>query len=533
MSKVLKYWGWGYENMPINPTTFEQLTYFIKSAFEIEQFERLEPIPIEQLDLRAPRFNLSTDLIDICSASTFDRARHSYGKSFRDIWRGLHGQFPNPPDYVAFPKSEKDIKKLMRFATNQNIALVPFGGGSSVVGGVEGTTDNRYQGFITVDMKHFNQILEVDKVSRCAHIQAGIFGPALEKGLKKEGLTLRHFPQSFEFSTLGGWIVTRSGGHFATLHTHIDEFVQNVRMVTPKGIMESRRLPGHGAGPSEERLITGSEGIFGIVTSAWMRVLKIPKYKATQTVNFAEFGQAVEAARSIAQSDLYPSNARLVDPMEAYNNGLGNGRSTVLILGFESHHHDVTHSMQAALKFCETYGGQWEQKDPNQKRNKKADVWKDAFLQAPYMRDELVKLGLIVETFETATTWTNFPTFHKNIKKAVMAAIQEHCEGKGFITCRFTHLYPDGPAPYYTVMAKGKTGLQLKQWDAIKKAASDAIIANSGTITHHHAVGRDHAAHYAKQRTEIFGSVLEAAKLRLDPEWVMNPGVLLEERSKE
>lgn len=530
MSKQLKYWGWGYENTPINSDSFQQLTSFIKMAFEIEQFEQLVPLPIEQLHLRTPRFELPADLKNLCSSETYDRARHSYGKSFRDVWRGLHGQFPNPPDYVAFPKTENDIVELMAFAKKNKISLVPFGGGSSVVGGVEGTTNEQYQGFITVNMKHFDQILEIDKTSRCAHIQAGIFGPDLEMGLKKEGLTLRHFPQSFEFSTLGGWIVTRSGGHFATLHTHIDEFLQNVRMVTPKGIMESRRLPGHGAGPSEERLITGSEGIFGIVTSAWMRVLEIPKYKAAQTVKFSSFNQAVEAARAVAQSGLYPSNARLVDAMEAFNNGLGDGRSTVLILGFESHHHEVNHWMQEALKCCETFGGQWEQKAPTQKRSKKADVWKNSFLQAPYMRDELIKLGLVVETFETATTWTNFPTFHKNIKKAVMAAIAEHCEGKGIVTCRFTHLYPDGPAPYYTVIAKGKSGLQLEQWDAIKQAASDAIIENGGTITHHHAVGRDHAAHYQQQRTEIFGSMLEAVKKQVDPEWVMNPGILLKEK---
>ena len=260
--------------------------------------------------------------------------------AFRDVWRGFHGHYPNPPDYVAFPTTETDIIQLMQFATENEVSLVPVGGGSSVVGGIEPTTNSRYQGVISVNMKHFDQILEVDKASRSAHIQAGIYGPALEAGLKPHGYTLRHYPQSFEFSTLGGWIATRAGGHFATLYTHIDEFVQSVTMVTPSGKLASRRLPGSGAGPSEERFYTGSEGILGIITSAWMRLQDIPKYKKTITVGFPTFEAGAEAARALAQSGLNPANARLIDRMEALTNGLGDGQSDVLIVGFESHQRD-------------------------------------------------------------------------------------------------------------------------------------------------------------------------------------------------
>ena len=274
-----KYWGWGYESETIDSTVLEQTKNMLQALFQIEKLENVQPIPLDQLTIRPSRFQLPASFQNYCSNSKADRATHSYGKSFRDVWRGLYGHFDNPPDYIAFPKTEGEILDLMRFATEEEIALIPFGGGSSVTGGVEPTKLADYQGVITVNMKHFDKILAIDKTSRSAHIQAGIFGPTLEFGLKKHGLTLRHFPQSFEFSTLGGWIATRSGGHFATLYTHIDEFVQSVRMVTPQGIMESRRLPGHGAGPSEERLVTGSEGIFGIITSAWMRLQDIPKFK--------------------------------------------------------------------------------------------------------------------------------------------------------------------------------------------------------------------------------------------------------------
>ncbi len=521
-----KYWGWGYESANIDAAIIAQTRAMLQTLFQVKKLENIQPIPLEKLTIRPSRFQLPISFHRYCSNTNADRAAHSYGKSFRDVWRGLHGYFDNPPDYVAFPKTEKEIQNLMDFASTEGISLIPFGGGSSVTGGVEPTKSTDYQGVVTVNMKYFNKILTIDKISRAAHIQSGIFGPALESGLKKHGLTLRHFPQSFEFSTLGGWIATRSGGHFATLYTHIDEFVQGIRMVTPQGIMESRRLPGHGAGPSEERLVTGSEGILGIITSAWMRLQDIPKFKLTKAVKFARFSEAVEATRLLAQSGLNPSNARLVDPMEAVSNGLGDGTSTMVIVGFESHHHPVNHWMKLALEICKEQGGQWEERKTENSRSEKADAWKNAFLKAPYLRDELMKSGFILETFETAITWDQFSIFHKKVKKATQEAVNKHC-GPGTVTCRFTHLYPDGPAPYYTVIAKGESGKQLAQWEAIKIAASTAIIENGGTITHHHAVGKDHQPYYARQQSKVFGKALRSIKRELDPQWILNPEVLI------
>jgi alkyldihydroxyacetonephosphate synthase len=345
--------------------------------------------------------------------------------------------------------------------------------------------------------------------------------------LKPYGLTLRHFPQSFEFSTLGGWIATRSGGHFATLYTHIDEFVQSVRMVTPSGIMQTRRLPGSGAGPSEERMVSGSEGIFGIITEAWMRLQDIPKFKMTQTVEYKKWEDAVEACRQLAQSGLNPSNARLIDPLEAVSNGLGDGMHTVLIVGFESSSGDVTEYMSQALRICKRNGGHWKLKTKNSNKSKKAEEWKKSFLQAPYLRDVFVRMGCVMETFETAVTWDQFPIFHKEILQRANAAMKEICGG-GIITCRFTHLYPDGPAPYYTIIAKGQTGREIEQWDAIKEIVSNALIEFGGTITHHHAVGKDHRKQYEKQRTDVFGRLLSVAKSELDPKWILNPDVLIQ-----
>lgn len=539
MTNQRKFWGWGYEDFPLSPAFVKQVKQMIQFSLGIKEFDEI-PVPkLADVRLPAPRFELPSHLTGIATADVFERASHSFGKAFRDIWRALHLQFDNPPDYVAFPKTEEDISQLMAFAAQEQIALIPFGGGSSVVGGVEPPRNGSFKGSISVDLKHFDQVLEVDTASRSARIQGGIFGPELERQLKPHGFSLRHYPQSFEFSTLGGWIATRAGGHFATLYTHIDDFVQSVRMVTPKGIMQTRRLPGSGAGPSEERLVLGSEGILGIITEAWVRLQSIPQYKQTQAIRFAKFDQAVAAVQEISQAGLYPSNARLVDPIEALGNRLGDGKSTVVILGFESHQHSVAPWMEEALKVCKKYGGLLKQstganlsgeiKNEKQKtsRDASADTWKDSFLQAPYLRDELIRMGLVVDTFETAIPWNRFATFHKRLKEVALETIKKHC-GKGTITCRFTHIYPDGPAPYYTIIAKGEKGRQLEQWDAIKATVSQVLIDEGATITHHHAVGKDHQPFYAQQRSSLFGDLLKSMKATVDPEGILNPEVLIQ-----
>jgi len=530
MTETRSYWGWGYDGFLLPEEMVKKNLNMTKAILGIEAFENHVPKAAKELDLRQPRISLPSALAIFCSISNYDRASHSYGKSFRDVWRGLRGIYPNPPDYVAFPKTTEDIQELMTFASKEDITIIPFGGGSSVCGGVEPTDDESYKGIISVDMKHFNQILEIDQSSRSAHIQGGMFGPPIEAGLKPHGLTLRHFPQSFEFSTLGGWIATRSGGHFATLYTHIDEFVQNVSMITPAGEMVSRRLPGSGAGPSEERLICGSEGTLGIITSAWMRLQNIPTFKKTITVAFKDFYAGAEAARQIAQSGLNPANARLIDALEAFNNGLGDGSHAILIIGFESHQRDVTPWMKEALAICKQAGGNWDEtRLTSTKRSDRGDAWKNSFLLAPYLRDELMKRGLVVETFETAVTWDQFPTFYKEVKRAANDAVKEHC-GSGIVTCRLTHIYPDGAAPYFTIIAKGAKGTQLEQWDAIKKIVSNKLIEFGGTITHHHAVGRDHQSYYKNQRTDIFAKMLSSAKTAVDPKWILNPGILVDKK---
>ncbi len=530
MTKTRKYWGWGYEGKQISSPTLSKTIQFLCQSLGVGSEKIKRPLALDEIAVRAPRIEVNEQLAGLCSYSKFDRLSHSYGKSYNDVIRGLYGVFPNPPDYVAFPETEDQLLALMDYADQQRVALVPYGGGTSVVGGVEPTKGQHYRGCISVDMRRFNRLLEIDPISLCARFQAGVYGPDLETQLKPHGFTLRHFPQSFEFSTLGGWIATRAGGHYATLYTHIDDLVESVRMVTPKGKSETRRLPASGAGPSEERLILGSEGIFGFITEAWLRIQDVPKYKRSVAIRFKRYGQAVNATRVIAQAGLYPSNCRLVDPFEAFAMGLGNGSHSVLLLAFESAQVAVDEKLNSAMEIAREFGGEWR-KEKSQANETEMDVetWKASFIEAPYLRDELAQLGILAETFETAITWDKFDTFHKKMMNELRTTIIEQC-GKGMLTCRFTHVYPDGPAPYFTVVAKVELGRELEQWAAIKAKANQIIYESGATITHHHAVGKDHRDTYQKQLSPFMSQALSAIKSDLDPSHVLNPGVLIPEQ---
>ena len=314
------------------------------------------PVPLEEVDLREPRLRAPASLGDLFSDDRHERACHAMGKAYRDVVRGFRGVYENPPDLVALPRDESEIEAALSWAEAEGAAVIPFGGGTSVVGGVEPRLGEDRPS-VSLDLRRLDRVLEVDATSLAARIQAGTFGPALEDQLRGHGLTLRHFPQSFEYSTLGGWIATRAGGHFATLHTHIDDLVESVRAITPRGTWESRRLPGSGAGPSPDRMLIGSEGILGVIAEAWVRVRPRPEHKLSRTVEFDDFLAAAAAVREISQSGLHPSNCRLLDALEAGTTGAGSGESHLLILGFESPHEPVDAPMASATEIARSHGG--------------------------------------------------------------------------------------------------------------------------------------------------------------------------------
>ena len=540
MTRRRKFWGWGYEDAGPSEEQAIRIARMVADRLESGDIELAPPPCIEDVVLPEPRISAPTSLKGLCSGSPFDRASPTYGKSYRDIVRGARCEFVHPPDLVATPRDENDVVALLDWCSECNVAAIPYGGGSSVVGGVEAVVGDRFDAAVSIDLGQLNRVIEIDRVSRAARIQGGILGPTLEDALRPEGLTLRHFPQSFEFSTLGGWIATRSGGHYATLHTHIDDFVESLRVVTPTGIIESRRLPGSGAGPSSDRLFMGSEGALGIVVEAWMRLQDRPRFRASTSVLFrdtpndAAFRRGAEAVRALAQTGLSPTNCRLLDPQEAATSGAGDGTAAVLVLGFESADHPLDPWMERALEVCRDAGGDVSEdahrtpRKSDTPRSAAADAWRDAFLGAPYIRDILVRAAVIAETFESAVTWDRFESFYAGVMQATRDAVKRIC-GSGTVTCRFTHAYPDGVAPYFTVMSAGRRGSELEQWAEIKAAASEAILRHGGTITHHHAVGRDHHPWYETQRSEGFGRALGAVKSELDPAGVLNPGVLVGE----
>jgi alkyldihydroxyacetonephosphate synthase len=511
-----KFWGWGYEDQQQPQAEVEQAG---RGAREHLGFgpAQVEPPPrLDEVELPPPRIQPPASLAHICRTDPYERASHAYGKAYRDLVRAFRGRFDHPPDVVAHPRDERELEQVLDWCAGAGAAAIPFGGGTSVVGGVEPRVP--HEAVVTIDLKRMSRVLEVDPVSRAARIQAGATGPELEDQLKRHGLTLRHYPQSFELSTLGGWIATRAGGHYATLHTHIDDFVESARAITPAGVWESRRLPGSGAGPSPDRLLIGSEGILGVITEAWVRVQEPPAFRESAAVLFDGFEPGAEAVRALAQSRLFPSNCRLLDPGEAALTGAASDGKALLVLGFEGPT-PVAGPMAQALELCGDHGG-----EPRERRGESEGAWREAFLRAPYLRDTLVAAGILAETFESAITWDRLPSFVREVRERTEATLG----GEGRVTCRVTHAYPDGAAPYFTVLAPARRDAELEQWDEVKQVASEAIAAAGGTITHHHAVGRDHRPWYDRQRPGPFAEALRAAKAAVDPAGILNPGVLID-----
>jgi alkyldihydroxyacetonephosphate synthase len=544
MAGERSWWGWGYEDAAPDGAAVRRAAGAVRGqlGFGGERVE--DPAPLERVRLPAPRLAVPPDLLDICSTALRDRVTCSCGQAFRDVVRVMRGRVDHPTDVVARPRSEGEVARVLAWAADAGAAVVPHGGGTSVVGGIEPRDlPSRFAGVVTVDLRALNRVLEADPVSGAARIQAGATGPQLEKQLRTEGLSMRFYPQSFECSTLGGWVATRAAGHFATGPTRIDDLVESVRAITPTGVWQSRRLPSSGAGPSPDRVLLGSEGALGIITEAWVRVRPRPRCKATASVSFDDLDAGLNAVRDLVQSGLQAANCRLLDPLEAQRTAGGNGRSSVLVLGFESFDEPVGPRMRRALLRAGRHGARWDEAEvsiddtgawdlPERNptgptgtvRPRAAAAWRSAFLAMPYLRDLLLRVGVVAETLETAATWDRLPDLVVATKEAVSAAAGGPCH----VSMRITHAYPDGAAPYLTVLVPARHGDEVDQWDTIKAAATAAILDHGGTVTHHHAVGRDHRVGYDAEQPEPFSIALRAAKAAIDPVGLLNPGVLLD-----
>jgi alkyldihydroxyacetonephosphate synthase len=521
-------WAWGWRDRFPDDAARAGLVQLARALVPAAQ-PSVRPLPAEEPTVLAGAA-VPAELAAFATAEPRDRAAHTRGRAFVDLVAGFAGDHAGAPDVVARPRDASEVARVLEVCDARGWAVVPFGGGTSVVGGVDAAAARADRGAVVcLDLGALAGVREVDMTSRLARIGAGTLGPQLEDELAAHGLTLRHFPQSFEFSTLGGWLATRAGGHYATGPTHVEDHCHSLELVAPRGTIATHGHPASGAGPEPLRLLVGSEGALGVITEAWMRVVPRPRWRASASVAFRRFDDGVAATRALAQSGLQPANARLLDAAEARLHRVRFDGTSVLLVGFESADHPMTAWLARALELARDHGGEivsgpTEKDDAS--RGGEAGKWRQAFFDAPYLQSAMLSIGVLSDTFETACTWTRFPELHARVVAAVEAALAAECGG-GLVSCRFTHVYPDGPAPYYTFIGALRPGGELAQWRAIKAAASEAILAAGGTITHHHAVGRIHRPWHERERPALFGEALAQVKHTLDPNGILNPGVLL------
>lgn len=450
------------------------------------------------------------------------RRLRTRGKSTPDLLRARTGDFEDAPDAVVRPATHDEVVALLESAARHHVAVTPFGGGTSVTGGLVARRAG-FAGVISLDLVRMKGIREVDTESMTAVLEPGLRGPEAEGLLAEQGLMLGHFPQSFEFATIGGFAATRSSGQSSAGYGRFDAMVVGLTLATPTGTLKLGTSPANAAGPDLRQLVLGSEGTLGVITSVRLRVKRRPTEKVYEAWQFASFAAGADAMRALAQSGRLPTVIRLSDENEtainlASQSDVGGDATDgcVMIVGHEgvdpSAVADRRGLVTAALR---ELGGTFLDED-------RGDAWAQGRFHAPYLRDSLLDVGVLVETLETATFWSNRTRLYDTVKAALTASLGE----KSLVLCHISHVYETGCSLYFTVAAPG-TDAPLEQWAAAKEKASDAMIAAGATITHHHAVGTDHKRWYAEEIGPVGVSILRAVKAELDPTGVLNPGVLI------
>ncbi len=523
----LKWNGWGYEGEEFPQDRAKKIIEVLRSFLGISEKDFSPSVNLEQINLPEPKIDyqsLQKKLkVSSVSVERYDRVLNSSGKSYKNLIRLRKGIIRKFPDVVVYVKDKNDIFEILSFCENENIACVPRGGGTSVVGGVD--TEEISSPVLVCDLTHLNKVVDVDTKSLTARVQAGVRGPNLEEQLRNYGLALRHYPQSFYFSTLGGWIATRSAGHFSSRYGKIEDMIQSIEVITPRGVVKNFDVPSTACGPDIPRTFAGSEGILGIITEAVVKCHKVPTKKFSTAFVFPDFETACDAARKIIHSEIFPPLLRILDEREHMISSLLSGRSyeggALLLLGFESD--DETENIvriefEKTSQICMKSGG----KDEGKVR---FEDWKKEYFEQPYLRDVLLDFSIVVDTLETATSWSNLINLYRKVKEAMEQAI--FSETLGGVTCRVTHVYTTGASLYYSFFAKAQKGKEEELWWKIKKSASDAISNYGGTISHHHGVGRDHKVWAQKELRDSL-VFLKGLKTFLDPQNIMNPGAVFD-----
>jgi alkyldihydroxyacetonephosphate synthase len=448
------------------------------------------------------------------------RVRHTRGKSTPDLLRMRGGDASDAPDAVLLPADHDQVQDLVCWCSEHRVALVPFGGGTSVVGGLAADRDG-FAGVVALDLSRLTRLVDVDPESHTAVLEAGLLGPEAEALLAEHGMTLGHFPQSFEYASIGGFAATRSSGQASAGFGRFDSLVVGLRVATPLGTLELGSAPANAAGPDLRQLVLGSEGAFGVITSVTVRVRPVPRVRVYESWRFETFTDGAAALRTLTQERIAPTVLRLSDEAETAINladpdtvGGENAGGCLLVAGFEGTEEYVERARAVVTEKLTGLGGR-----PLGEQG--GEAWARGRFHGPYLRDSLLDVGVLVETLETATFWSNLSTLYAGVKAALTAALEN-----AIVLCHISHVYETGASLYFTVAAK-QADDPLAQWAVAKSAASDAMIAAGATITHHHAVGRDHLPWFAREVGPVGVEMLRAVKQRIDPAGVLNPGILV------
>jgi alkyldihydroxyacetonephosphate synthase len=532
-----KWWGWG--DPAIEPGLDAEALAVLR-----ERIGELEPWPLagslEEFPLPAaqPLPPALTEAVGSGAvfASAEDRLRHATGCGFVDLARLRSARLEGAPDAVVMPPDADALRRVLDVCAAEGVAVVPYGGGTSVVGGVEPLRGD-HERLISLDLGALRDV-EVDRRSLTARLGAGLRGPEAEAALGANGLTLGHFPQSFEYATVGGFAATRSAGQASSGYGRFDDLVSSVRLVAPTGEMETAATPHTAAGPALRELIVGSEGVLGVIPDVTVRVRPHPRLRRYEAWMAESFEAGAEIVRALAQGPGLPDVIRVSDEEETQGSlalsgprgvagnlfgaylGLRKRRGGALtILGFEGGEESVARRRALAVRELRRAGAAYLGQAAGRS-------WEHGRYQGPYLRDTLMGMGVLVETLETSHTWSRLGELHE----AVGTAIADSLAGQGtpgLVWCHLSHAYADGASLYFTFIAARRRGEELEQWRQIKRAACEAIVACGGTITHHHAVGRDHAPYMEAEVGRTGLDVLRAVKEELDPAGIMNPGKLL------
>jgi alkyldihydroxyacetonephosphate synthase len=538
---AMRWWGWGDPAHP--PGLPAAALGFLADTVGLAAQPRA---PVALANVRTPPPALTDAVLSRLRATVgaehvrddhLERVTHAAGKGYPDLVRVRAGEPQGAPDAVVLPSSTQEVGAVLALCEHESLAVVPFGGGTSVVGGVE-PLRGEHVGVVCLDMRRMGGVVELDGASRTVTVQGGMRAPALERYLGDRGLTLGHYPQSFEYVSLGGCAATRSAGQASSGYGAIERMVLGLRLSAPAGEIELPAIPASAAGPSLRQLLIGSEGTLGVICELSLRVRAAPSERVYEGIFFEDFSAGVEVLRELAQQGASPDVARLSDESETrmslalagsggvkgrlgrlYLGARGYGEGCLAIFGCEGSEHEVGVRRTRALQVARASGGLTVGRSPG-------EAWSAGRFSAPYLRDELLTHGVMVETLETATQWSNLQRLHSAVARAIDAALKD-CGTPGLVMCHVSHLYETGASLYFTFVARQREGEEIEQWRSVKEAASRAIVQGGGTITHHHAVGRDHAQWMRAEVGDTGTATLRALKAQLDPAGIMNPGKLL------